>query len=71
MLLHIIHNFISHERIVFDDPDPLWVNSKTKNLINKNNLAYKSYYHFNRDVFFFEKFKFLQNKLNVSNENSK
>ena len=33
--------------------------------------AYKSYCLFNRDVFFFEKFKFLQNQLYVSIENSK
>ena len=47
------------------------MNSEIKNLINEKNLAYKSYCRFNRDVFLFEKFKFLQNQLNVSIENSK
>ena len=71
MLLKIIRNFIPHERIVCDDRDPPWMNSEIKNLINEKNLAYKSYCRFNRDVFLFEKFKFLQNQLNVSIENSK
>ena len=56
MLLKIIRNFIPHERIVCDDRDPPWMNSEIKNLINqKKNLAYKSYYRFNRDKFFFRK----------------
>ena len=41
------------------------------NEINNKNLAYKSYCRFHRDLFLFEKFKFLQNQLNLSNENSK
>ena len=51
--------------------DPPWMNNEIKKLINEKNLAYKSYCRFNRDVFLFEKFKFLQNQLNVSIENSK
>ena len=47
------------------------MNSEIKTLINEKNLAYKSYCRFNKDVFLFEKFKFLQNQLNVSIENSK
>ena len=70
-LLNIIHNFIPHERIVCDNRDPPWMNGEIKNLINEKNLAYKSYCRFNRDVLLFEKFKFLQNQLNVSIENSK
>ena len=70
MLLKIIRNFIPHERIVCDDRDPPWMNNEIKKLINDKNLAYKSYCRFNRDVFLFEKFKFLQNQLNVSIENS-
>ena len=69
-LLNIIHNFILHERIVCDDRDPPWMNNEIKKLISDKNLAYKSYCRFNRDVFLFEKFKFLQNQLNVSIENS-
>ena len=60
-LLNIIHNFIPHERIVWENRDPPWMNNKIKQLINEKNLAYKSYWHFNRDVFLLEKFKFLQN----------
>ena len=47
------------------------MNGEIKNLINEKNLAYKSHCRFNRDVFLFEKFKLLQNQLNVSIENYK
>ena len=70
-LLNIIHNFKPRERIVCDHRDPPWINSEIKTLINEKNLAYKSYCHFNRDVFVFGKFEFLQSQLNVSIENSK
>ena len=77
-LLNIIHNFIPPEIIVWENRDLPWMNNKIKKLINEKNLAYKSknlayksYCRFNRDVFLFEKFKFLQNQLNVSIENSK
>ena len=59
-LLNIIHNFIPHERIVCDDRDPPWINNKIKKLINEKHLSYKSYCRFNRHLFLFEKFKFLQ-----------
>ena len=42
-----------------------------KKLINEKNSAYKSYCRFNRDVFLFEKFKVLENQLNMSIENCK
>ena len=71
MLLNIIHNFIPRERIVWENRNPPWMNNKIKKLINEKNLAYKSYCRFNIDVFLFEKFKFLQNELNVSTENFK
>ena len=70
-LLNIIRNFIPHEKIVCDDRDSPWMNGDIKNLINEKNLAYKSHCRFNREAFLFEKFKFLQNQLNVSIENSK
>ena len=70
-LLNIIHNFIPHERIFCDDRDSPWMNGEIKNLTNEKNLADKSYCRFNRDVLLFEKFKFLQNQLNVLIENSK
>ena len=60
-----------HKRIVCDDRDPPWMNNEIKNLIIEKNLAYKSCCRFNRDVILFEKFKFLQNQLNASIENSK
>ena len=47
------------------------MNNEIKKLINEKNLAYKSYCRFNRAVFLFEKFEFLQNQSNVSIENSK
>ena len=41
-LLNIIHNFVPHERIVFDDRDQPWINSNIKSLIYKKNPDYKS-----------------------------
>ena len=49
--LYIIHNYFLDER------DPPWINNKIKKLINEKNSAYKSYCHFQRDVFLFKKFK--------------
>ena len=68
-LLNIIHNFISHERIVCGNRDSPWINTEIKKLISERNLAYKLYCRFYRDVFLFE--EFLKNQLNVSIENSK
>ena len=73
MLLNIIHNFMLHERIVCNNRDPPWMDNKIKQLImviTEKNFAYKSYCFFNRDVFLFRNFKFLQNQLNVLNESS-
>ena len=41
-LLDIIHNFIPHEIITFDDRDPPWINNEIDKLINEKNSAYKS-----------------------------
>ena len=59
ILVNTIHSFIPHERIVCADRAPPWINNVIKKLINEKNLDHKSYYRFNRDVFLFEKFKFL------------
>ena len=69
-LLNIIYNFMPHGRIVCDDRNPPWINNDKK-LISEKNSAYKSNCRFNRDMFLFKKFKFLQNQLNVSIEYSK
>ena len=37
--LNIIHNFIPHERIVFDDRDLPWINNEIIKLINEKNSA--------------------------------
>ena len=42
--------------------------TRLKKLINEKSFAYKSYCRFYRDVFFFEKFKVVQNQVNVSTE---
>ena len=65
-LLNIIRNFIPHEGIVCDSRDPPWINNEIKKLINEKNSACKSCCRFNRDFFLFEKFKVLQNQLDVS-----
>ena len=58
-LLNTIYNFMPHGRIVCDGRNPSWINNDKK-LICEKNSAYKSNYRFNRDMFLFKKFKFLQ-----------
>ena len=56
--------------IICGNRDPHWTNNEIKKLIIKKNFGYKSYCRFNRDLLF-EKFKVMQNQLNMSVENSK
>ena len=42
--------------------------TRLKKLINEKNFVYKSYCRFYRDVFLFEKFKVVQNQVDVSTE---
>ena len=42
---NILGNFISHEIIVCDDKDPLWVNNRVKTLIQEKNATCKIYRH--------------------------
>ena len=42
--------------------------TRLKKLINEKNFPYKSYCRFYRDVFLFEKFKVVQNQVDVSTE---
>ena len=46
IIKNILHNFIPHETITFDDRDPLWINSSIRRLIQDKNEAYK---HFKRN----------------------
>ena len=41
-LLDIIHNFIPHEIIIFDDRDPPWINNEIEKLMNEKNSACQS-----------------------------
>ena len=34
---NILHNFIPHETITFDDRDPLWINSSIRRLVQDKN----------------------------------
>ena len=70
-LLKIIENFIPHETIICDDRDPPWISKEIKKLMAEKNLAFKSYCCSNKNLFFLEKFKALQNQLNISIEESK
>ena len=58
-------------RIICGNRDPHWTNNEIKKLIIKKNFGHKSYCCFNRDLLLFEKFKVMQNQLNMSIENSK
>ena len=42
--------------------------TRLKKLINEKNFPYKSYCRFYRDVFLLEKFKVVQNQVDVSTE---
>ena len=70
-LLNIIQNFIPHETIICDDRDPPWINNEIKKLMIEKNLAVKSHYCSNRNMFLLEKFKALQYQLHVSIEESR
>ena len=71
MLLNIIQNFITHETISSNDRDLPWINNEIKKrLMVKTNLAFKSYCCSNKNMFLLEKFKALQNQLNLSIEES-
>ena len=69
--LNEIQNFIPHETIICDDRDPPWINKEIKKLMFEKNLALKSYCWPNKNMFLLEKFKALQNQLNISIEESK
>ena len=68
---NILHNFILHEIITYDDRDPPWINSSIKRLIQDKNEAYKRFKRSNNNSEYFENFQSLQNLLGVSIEASK
>ena len=67
---NILSNFIPHEKIVYDDHDPPWINSKIKNLIAEKNIAKKCYLKNSSNIQLFRRFQSLQNLLNVTIEKS-
>ena len=67
-LLNIVHNFNTTWTNCLWRRGPPWINNEIKKLINEKISTYKSYCRFSRDVFLYEKFKVLQNQLNVSIE---
>ena len=68
---NILHNFIPHEVILFDDRDRPWINSSIRPLIQDKNEAYKCFKRSNNNSQHFENFQSLQNLLGVSTEASK
>ena len=72
--LNMIQNFIPHETIIRDDTDSPWINMEIRKLMTEKNLAFKSCCCSNKNIPLlekFQKFKALQNQLNVSIEESK
>ena len=62
--VNTIHNLISYETIFCNDRDSSWINTETKKKIMvEKNKTYKSYCCFNKNMFLFEKFKFVQSIL--------
>ena len=64
-LVNIIQNIIPQETIICDNRDLPWINKEIKKLMVEKNLAFKSYCCSNKNMFLFEKFKALQNQLNI------
>ena len=64
-LINIIQNVIPQETIICDNRDLPWINMEIKKLMAEKNLALKSYCCSNKNMFLFEKFKALQNQLNI------
>ena len=69
-LFNVINTLIPHGTIACGHKDPPWTNNEIKKLMVEKNKGYNCYCHFNRNTFFFEKFKVLQNQLNMSIEDS-
>ena len=72
IIKNILHDFIPHETITFDDRDPLWINSSIRRLIQDKNEAHnKRFIESNNNSHYFENFQSFQNFLRVSIEESK
>ena len=67
---NILSNFKRHEKIVCDDRNHPWINSKIKNLIAEKNIAKKCYLKNSSNIQLFRRFQSLQNLLNVTIEKS-
>ena len=65
---NVLHNFIPHEIITYDDRDPPLINSSIRCLIQDKNEAYKRFKRSNNNSQYFENFQSLQNLLGVSIE---
>ena len=62
-------NFISHETIICDDRDPLWISNRIKKIIYKRNSLCKVY-RINNDARIFDKLTLLQKKLDLAVDES-
>ena len=58
-------------KVICDDQDPPWVESKIKGLIQENNIAKKCQFRDNEDIQLFRRFQCIQNLLTAVTEKSK
>ena len=54
-----------------DDPDPPWINSKIKGLIQQKNFAKKCHFQNNEDMQLFRRFQSIQKLLTATTQKSK
>ena len=73
-VLNIIHNFIPHQTVIFDNRNPSWITSPIKKAINDENLVFKRFVKNKGSVSNnsnLKKFNFLQKNLSSLIETSK
>ena len=68
---NILSNYIPHEAITCDVRDPLWINSKIKQLIQEINNTCRICILSKKNLQIFKKVKYLQNLLKLLTESNK
>ena len=70
-MLNILNNYIPHEKIICDDKDPPWFNSRIKSLIENKNKIHKNYQRFKSNSQLLSKLNLLQEQLHLLINKSK
>ena len=68
---NILSNYVPHETVTCDDRDPLWINSRIKELIQEINNIFRIHILSYKNPQISEKVKYLQNQLKLLTESNK